>query len=169
MYVLEDVAFILHPDTGSRSLAAAISKAGGEMIGGHHDVDPQVLASCRAVVCTLRNPWLLMGSWYHRQTQANVPFDNWLRTIMLGDRNHEGPEGMCLYYGSLWATHYIRFERMQGTLNEITEDLGLSRLKLGHDGQTKHEKSYLSLYNHETSEIIRRAYSHQIQLGNYTF
>ena len=88
---------------------------------------------------------------------------------MLGNREHEGPEGMGLYFGALWATHFIRFEKMQGTLNEITDDLGLPRLQLGHEGKTLHDTAYIKLYNHDTSEIIRKAYAYQIRLGNYSF
>ncbi len=169
MYVLDEVSFILHPGTGARSLAEALELHGGRQVGGQHDVDPQVCAESVGVVCTLRNPWKLMGSWYYRETQGRSSFDKWLDKAMMGDRNHQGPAGMGLYYGSLWATHYIRFERMQGTLNEITEDLGLPRLPLKHRGKTPHDEPYIKLYGHETSEIIRKAYAHQIQLGNYTF
>lgn len=168
MYVLDDVSFIAHPNTGSRSLKYALLKAGAKEVLSHHEVCPITAANTRACVCAVRNPFTLMASWYHR-AQINNPYAYWLTNTLKADRHYEGPQVLGLFYGTLWATHIIKFENLQSELNVVTEKLGLPRLVLEHVGKSKHSVNYAAMYDHddEAQLLIRNAYGHHLVQHRY--
>jgi hypothetical protein len=169
MYVLDDVGFICHPNTGSRSLKTALMDAGAWRVKSHHKVCVERLARTRACVCVVRNPFDIMASWYCRDPNK-VPFAHWLAQTLQGDRKHEGPQPCGLFYGLNWATHVIKFENLQSELNVTSHNLGLPRLILGDDSRSgRTSADYRALYDQRTKSMIRAAYGIQIQACNYGF
>lgn len=170
MYVLDDVGFICHPNTGSRSLKAALLEAGAWRVKRHHEICTEKLARTRACVCVVRNPYEIMAAWYCRAPKRPTPFHVWLAKTLQGDRHHEGPQPCGLFYGLNWATHVVRFENLPGSLNIATQNLSLPRLVLGHDGKSgRTPDEYRAMYNDESRLLIRAAYSHQLKALQYTF
>jgi hypothetical protein len=170
MYVLDDVSFICHPNTGSRSLRAALRKLNAEEVLGHHQVCAKRAAQTRACVCVVRNPYDIMASWYCRMPATITLFEVWLANTLQGDRHHEGPQPCGLFYGLNWATDVVRFEDLPGSLNVVTEKLGLPRLILGQKGVSgRTSADYRAMYNDKSKLLVRAAYCHQIRACNYDF
>ena len=99
-----------------------------------------------------------------------TPFEVWLANTLQGDRHHEGPQPCGLFYGLNWATDVVRFEDLPGSLNVVTEKLGLPRLVLGHDGKSgRTSADYRAIYNDKSKLLVRAAYCHQLKSCNYGF
>jgi hypothetical protein len=168
MYVLDNVSFICHPNTGSRSLKQALRRAGSVEVLSHHEVCPWTVAQTRACVCVIRNPFTLMGSWYCRGN-IEKPFSVWLENTLKADRNHEGPRELGLFYGTLWASHVLRFESLQADLDVACEELGLPQLPLDHIGKNRRPLDYRRMYwaEPETKNMVTAAYSFHLNRFNY--
>lgn len=168
MLVLDDVSFILHPGTGSRSLRQAVMQAGGRPVLQHHEVCPRTAVETRACVCVVRNPFTLMGSWYMR-ARHKKSFGTWLEETLKADRHYQGPHEFGLFYGSLWATHVLKFENLQNDLDAACEDLGLPKLPLDHIGKSRRTLDYRRLYwgEPETKNMVTAAYAHHLQAFTY--
>ena len=169
MYVLDDVCFICHPNTGSRSLAKGLKEAGASQIGGHHNICTKTLAGTRACVCVIRNPYEIMASWYFKKRKPGE-FHDWVANLLQGKRNFQGPQPSGLFYGLIWATHVVKFEEIPDGLNNVTDILELPRLEFGQVAYSGRTPEYhLSFYKEDDKAkfLIRRAFEYQIRVGRY--
>jgi len=169
MLILDDVSFILHPATGSRSLKQALMKVGADEILTHHEVCPRKAIETRACVCTIRNPYTLVASWYQRHRREDETFEDWLKVKLIGPRHYEGPPKLGLLYGTFWATHIIKFENLQQDLDAVCKELKLPKLPLEHIGKNHRPVQYRRLYFAEpaTKNMVLNAYAHHIHEFQY--
>jgi hypothetical protein len=166
MYWFDDVSFIAHPNTGSRSLMKMILRyPEGKCINDQHGICLDTIKKSRAVVCVIRNPYDMMASWYWRMV-SKPDFNDWLRlTLFSSNMNHEDPDnvGGGLFFGRKYATHVIRFENLVEDYRSVLTELGLplDRLKLGHVGKARFRvgQNYRVLYDVEAINLIETKYS----------
>jgi hypothetical protein len=171
MYVLDNVGFIAHPNTGSRSLRVGLMDAGADQVRGHHEVCTKTLGNVRACVCVIRNPYHIMASWYCKKHRPG-DFHVWVSNVLQGRRNFQGPGPGGLFYGLIWATHVVKFERLPTRLDEVTEELGLPKLILGQEGMSdRTPEDYDDLYKRDNRAafLVRKAFDFQITKGKYKF
>jgi hypothetical protein len=75
MYVLDKLAFIAHPRTGSRSCRHVLMELGAAEIGSHHDVSEgavkTILHQEGVIACTVRNGAVEIGS-HHDVSEGAV-------------------------------------------------------------------------------------------------
>jgi hypothetical protein len=164
MYVLDDVGFICHPNTGSRSLKKFLLSEGASLVGEQHQMSLPAIKKCRAVVSVVRNPYDVMASWYWRIQP--VEFEEWLE----GDRGYEGPhKGM--FYGLPHTTHVIRFEWLEPMMKQAFEQLELPELKLPHigNGKFRQNQHYRVLYNRHCITMVERVYGTLMAQLGYDF
>ena len=175
MYWLDNVSFIAHPNTGSRSLKRMILNAkGGEVINDQHGICLETIKKSRAVVCVVRNPYDMMASWYWRMP-SKPGFNDWLAyTLNQSNGNHEDPDkvGGGLFFGRHLATHVIRFENLEEEYNNLFDKLQFPvKLKLGHTGKAKFRdgQNYRVLYNQNAINMVEKKYSVLMRHLNYEF
>ena len=175
MYWLDDVSFIAHPNTGSRSLKKMILGAnGGKVINDQHGVCWETVKNSRAVVCVIRNPYDMMASWYWRMI-SKPDFNTWLSyTLNQSNGNHEDPDkvGGGLFFGLKRSTHIIRFENIEEGYNDLFEDLQFPvKLKLGHEGKARFRngQNYQVLYNQDAINIVAKKYGSLMKSLKYGF
>lgn len=172
MYFLDNVSFIAHPNTGSRSLKKMIMGNKGECINDQHGICISTIEQSRAVVCVIRNPYDLLASFYWRMS-VRGKFSTWLRATLLNEIGHEDPDkvGGGLFFGLKYASHVIRFENLESEYATTLRQLKLPPMELTHVGQSKFRKGqdYRLLYDDYAKLLIVRKYSDLLTALNYEF
>ena len=172
MYWLDDVSFIAHPNTGSRSLKQMILKNKGKCINDQHGICLDTIKKSRAVVCVVRNPFDLLASFYWRMS-SKPDFAEWLEATLDHEIGHEDPDrvGGGLFFGLKYATHVIRFENLQEDYETVLRRLKLPKMKLGHIGAARYRdgRDHRVLYNEYTRLLVVRKYGPILTALKYKF
>ncbi len=176
MYWIDDVSFIGHPNTGSRSLKRMIlNHKDGKVINDQHGICIPTIERSRAVVCVVRNPYDMMASWYWRMS-SKPHFNTWLGNKLFNSKkaNHEDPDqvGGGLFFGRKYATHVLRFENLEeGYVNLIKELKLPDKLQFDHVGKARFRKgqNYRVLYNQQAINIVAQKYGDIMKELGYKF
>jgi hypothetical protein len=168
MYLLDNVVFLAHPHTGSRSMKAAVVAAGGKKVRGHHAICKDTIARSRGCVGVVRNPFDITACVYFRPGDPLPEFKPWMDSY-LGYRIDELAEPM--FPGIELQTHVVRFEDYQESMNAATDDLGLPRLDIPWVGQNKRRKGrcFKPLFEDEQCRtMVERCYGDLLDELGYT-
>lgn len=172
MYVLDNVSFIAHPNTGSRSMKTMVQKLGGKCVNDQHGICIPTIEKSRAIVCVVRNPFDMMASWYWRMS-VRPKFSHWLENTLEREIGHEDPQrvGGGLFFGLKYATHVIRFERLAAGYEAVFKTLRLPVVELPHKGRARHrrEQHYKVLYDDYSKLLIVRKYGDILTALDYKF
>lgn len=127
MYVnhYHEAIFIAHPRTASTATAHVLMQKGFEIIGDHHYVDHECIPRDYKVICTVRNPFDLMVSWYHNKPREQ-PFALWLPEFLDGCHYLQDR----IFYGQPYATHVMHFEYLQEDFDQIAKQVGLPQTEI---------------------------------------
>jgi hypothetical protein len=133
MYVDRDrkVAFIMHPRTGTTSLASVFPDS-LKRIGTRHSVEPEIIEPDWDVGCVVRNPLDTLVSWYYVSGYRG-DFQNWLYSRKF-EEHMWIPKG--LFFGLPYANNVLRFENLQEDWNKFCILMGwvareIPRLNVG--------------------------------------
>lgn len=170
MYLLDNVSFIAHPNTGSRSMKKMVCQLGGRAIGDQHGICLETLRTSRAVVSVVRNPYDLLASLYWRMS-VRPDFPVWLKnTLDFG--GHEDPVGgEGLFFGLKHSSHVVRFENFAPHWRQVFEQLKLPKPTIPHDGAARYRRNrhYSLLYDKKTIQLVQRKYGDVLCSLNYKF
>jgi len=173
MYWLDDVSFIAHPNTGSRSLKKFINTTkGAKTINDQHGICLDTIKESRAVTCVIRNPYDLLASFYWRM-KSKPDFHKWLHNTLRQEIGHEDPDqvGGGMFYGLPYATHVIRFETLQEDYDRVFKQLRLPPMKLERIGACRYRTSedYRDLYDYESMALVKAKYGDLMSRLRYKF
>lgn len=124
MYVFKDIAFILHPKTGSHSIQDVLD--GWEKVGSHHEV---VHPLPKNVISVIRetSDWFVSWYWHNYPKEPRPPFGEWLENYTV-----QNLDAKRWFYGLRYTTHVIFFDKLEEGINAAFADLGLPPVELEH-------------------------------------
>ena len=124
MYVYRDIAFILHPKTGSHSIQAVLD--GWTKVGSHHDV---VHPLPKNVISVIREPldWFVSWYWHNFPKEPRPAFADWLP-----EYTSHNIYAKRAFYGLRDTTHLVFFDKLEEGINAAFTDLGLPAVELDH-------------------------------------
>ena len=148
-------------------------------------------------VAFVRNPWARAVSVYnskicaprpayvrtffirYRGLRHGMPFEDFIEWLCKSDEGRDAvadrhwiSQHRFLYAeGSLLVDRIARIESLNAEFDQICDDLGVARRRLGNYSlkTTEGGASYLQCYNDHTAALIARRYSRDIELFGYNF
>lgn len=154
MYVHQEkkVAFIAHPRTASSATAHTLMKMGFTIKGGHHAYDSTWDLDGWDVICTVRNPFDTLVSWFYNKPREKS-FSLWLPEFLDGCHFLQGER---MFFGQLACNHVIHFENLQEEFEYVMDDVGLPLMEIpfrnvsvGREG-----RSFMGYYNFRTVRMV---------------
>ncbi len=180
MYLIEpNFGYIAHPKTASSATQRVIRDLGGQLYGGHHDVEARwcrpILDAGGIIMATVRNPYDLLVSWYfhykkRRGTTANdmESFEVWLPQ-QLANPNDYIRKG--LFFGLPWTNRVLRYENLQDDLNAVLVEAGLTPTPLEQVNVSPHREGrpYREMYDFRLTDLVVSHFGEVIAEHGYSF
>lgn len=129
-------------------------------------------------ITILRNPWDAMVSLYfwnlHRHEGGPFVFKDFVKWNLTG--SYPLNRRYMLMSGKLWATYYLKFERLQADTNKLMMgELGIKGVRDDFRIPRTHNKTrpsglhYSCMYDDDTKNMIQIAFREQINLLGMSF
>ena len=170
MYLLQNLGFIAHPRTGSRSVRDALRSLGAIDCSGHHHADPGAIACLKQlddgiVACVTRNIFDIFPSWWAHERKLDVRTPNFKpfvqhRLTLRGDHQWFGKR--LYHYGLEYSDFVIRYETMQEDFDALMDKAGHPRVALPHVGKTD-RRPYREYYDPELRAAVEHRYAEDLR------
>lgn len=184
MYILDDLGFIAHPRTGSRSAREVLVELGADRCSGHHALDED---KCRGLIkaggviaCTTRNMFDLLVSWFFNEhynhegkplnPSIQIPkFEDYIFGLVEKPR-HRWFMTPMYFYGLPWCAEVIRYENLQEDFNRVLNSIGLASVELPHVGKSIGRcPDYRVYYTEAARKAVEKRWGNDLHLTNCEF
>ncbi len=153
MYIHHEkkVAFIAHPRTASTATAHVLMQMGFVIEDSHHSCPTWDLDGWD-VICTVRNPFDVLVSWFYNQPREK-PFTQWLPEFLDGCSFMQGER---MFFGQPICNHVMYYENLQDDFEYVMNAVGLPMVKIPRRNVSvnRGERSFMGYYNPRTSRMV---------------
>jgi len=159
------VAFIAHPRTASTATAHTLMKMGFVIKGNHHAYEPTWDLYDWDVICTVRNPFDVIVSWFYNKPREK-PFSLWLPEFLDGCHFLQGER---MFFGQPACNHVIHFENLQEEFEYVMDNVGLPLLKIPQRNVSmgRKDRSFMDYYNFHTARMVTKRFRQDFLNNNY--
>jgi hypothetical protein len=184
MYVLDKLAFIAHPRTGSRSCRHVLMELGAAEIGSHHDVSEgavkTILHQEGVIACTVRNIFDTLVSWWHNNNfqdgtgtplkhEGPQPFSEFVYDRITNKVNHRWFQKKLYHYALKWPDcRIVRYENLEEDFAKLLKDVGYQATPMPHIGQSLREP-YQKYYTPGLRAAVERRWKKDFDRTGYEF
>lgn len=180
MYVYGDqLVFIAHPRTASRSTTEALMRAGATMWDSHHGLDRA--KTCKTyrregiVASVHRNMFDVLVSWFHRANRSRLgtdyyperEFTPWLETVLKG--GHQYLDSQPYHFGYEMCNFRLPYDTLEETFVGLLSVCGMEPQPLGHTGISQRHRDYKVYYNEQTRRIVEDRWGLDLEMTGCEF
>lgn len=187
MYRLgDDLGFVAHPRTASRYTRDVLEAVGAEKIGGHHNLCEStcknILQKGGVIVCTVRNMYDVVVSWYYNQHIAPdgsplkkdehgepvLPtFRNWVLDELIPKPRHRWFMTPMFHYALPWCARRLRYETLHEDLTALLSEYGHKMPDVEPVGVSKDKSHFMDYYDQETKQAVGFRWHDDLYLTEY--
>jgi hypothetical protein len=151
------ILFLAHPRTASTATSSALCEVGGLRVGKHHHAF-MYPPSGEDIVCTIRNPYDVLATWFHLSGYKDV-------NDFLHEYHHSYMKiGGRLFYFSERSDHFLLYDTLAEDFARLLQTYRLRPQRLYRINTTSKKKPFMSYFNDEAKEFIEKTYAKDLEL-----
>jgi len=150
--------FLHHPRTGGSATSAALKSVGGVQVGdGQHDFY-QATAD-ELTVCTLRNPYDVLASWFHMSPQ----YTDMCKFLEEFSHSYFTKKGQLFYFADA-SDIWLLYDQLQETFNLLLSAMGMKETRIYRINTTPGKKPFMDYFTPEAVSIVETKFARDLEL-----
>lgn len=151
------LVFLHHPRTGGSATSAALKTLGGEQAGDGQHSFFQAGAN-ELTVCTLRNPYDVLASWFHMSLHHET-MPSFLETFSHSFFTQQGR----LFYFAEVSDIWLLYDELQVRFNLLMDTLELPRTRIYRINTTSGKRSFMDYFDAESVALVEDKFAKDLE------
>ena len=152
------LVFLHHPRTGGTATTRALLGVGGKKVGErNHDFFQATDAEL--TVCTLRDPYDVLASWFI----MNPKYSKMSDFLFKYDHSEFRRNHRLFYFAEVSDIHLL-YDDLEDCLNTLLNCLGLPNVRIPYLNATSNKAPYMEYYDEESISIVETLYSKDLEI-----